>query len=268
MKIGFIGCGNMARPIIGGLAESGLIAPADILVTDINTESAEPYCMSLGVSFETQDRLLAQSDVLVLAVKPQTLPSLLPQIADAVNRRNIFVLSIAAGKTTDWIGSFFADTVAVARIFPNLNARVKAAVSAYCGNKNTTAEQLSFVGRLCGTFGSAFPVEEEKIGVFGVLGGCAPAYTFLYIDALAKAAEQAGLEPAFALEVAAAMAEGSAKLLLSSDESAGSLVKKVCSPGGTTIEGVRTLEDAHFSDLVADAFSASLRRDRELSQLS
>ena len=114
-------------------------------------------------------------------------------------------------------------------------------------------------------------MEEKK----GILAGLEPERVFYWFEKLCAIPHGSGnvhgvteFLLAFALEVAAAMAEGSAKLLLSSDESAGSLVKKVCSPGGTTIEGVRTPEDAHFSDLVADAFSASLRRDRELSQLS
>lgn len=266
MKIGFIGCGNMARPIIQGLADSTLVVKKEILVTDISREMLEQFCEKIGVTASTQEEILCDCDALFLAVKPQILPTLLPELSEIVNRRNIFLLSIAAGKTTEYIGSFFAPHIAIARIFPNLNAQVKAAVSAFCGNRNTTEEQLQFVQACCETFGSAFYVPEEKIHIFGVLGGCAPAYTFLYIDSLAKAAIQAGLDAELAYSVAAAMTKGSAKLLLSSSDSAETLIQKVCSPGGTTIEGIHSLENENFAEVIQRAFEASLRRDKELSQ--
>ncbi|MBR5428759.1 MAG: pyrroline-5-carboxylate reductase, partial [Clostridia bacterium] len=104
-----------------------------------------------------------------------------------------------------------------------------------------------------------------KINIFGVLGGCAPAYTFMYIEALAKAAQAAGFDPAQALEVAAKMTEGSAKLLASSDDAPETLVKNVCSPGGTTIEGVNSLRKDDLASIVKKAFDASLKRDGELA---
>ncbi len=264
MKLGFIGCGNMAKPIIKGIADEHI--SEEIYVTDINHTQLEAFCSEAGVKASTQDEILSECDAVVLAVKPQVLPTLLPEIADEVNKRNIFVISIAAGKTTEYIGSFFDDSVMVARIFPNLNAGVKAAVSAYCGNKNTDADRLEFVEKCCRSFGSAFFVGEDKINIFGVLGGCAPAYTFMYINALAKAAEEAGFPASLAAEVAAKMAEGSAKLLSNSEYSADELVTKVCSPGGTTIEGVELLRRTAFENTVKEAFNASLARDAELAK--
>lgn len=266
MKIGFIGCGNMARPIILGLAKSVVDKPADILVTDLRKDSLEEFCREAGVRAATQNEIVSECDCIFLAVKPQNLPDLLGQIADDVNRRNVFILSIAAGKTTEYLSSFFASHIAVARIFPNLNAKVNAAVSAFCGNKNVTPEQMQFTRRCCESFGSAYEVSEDIIGIFGVLGGCAPAYTFYYIRALAKAAIAAGMDEKMAFDVAAKMTEGSAKLLSSSDESADSLIQKVCSPGGTTIEGIRSLEQNQVDQFLSQAFRASLNRDIELSK--
>lgn len=262
MKIGFIGCGNMARPIIKGVLDADL---AEVLVTDIARASLESFCAGNGAAASTQEEILAECGVIVLAVKPQVLPSLLPEIAPAINGRRPLVISIAAGKTTAYIASFFEPGIAVARIFPNLNARVKSAVSAYCGNRFVSEERLSLVRDICGSFGAAFAVPEDKINIFGVLGGCAPAYTFMYIEALAKAAAAAGFDPALALEVAAKMTEGSAKLLASSDDAPETLVKNVCSPGGTTIEGVNSLRGDDFERLIGRAFDASLRRDAELA---
>ena len=266
MKIGFIGCGNMARPIISGLAESVAESPTDIYVTDLQREALASFCSKIGVNASTQDEIVQKCDCIFLAVKPQNLPELLPQLAEEVNRRNIFMLSIAAGKTTEYISSFFAAHIAVARIFPNLNANVKTAVSAYCGNQNVTAQQLAFTARCCESFGTGYQVPEEIIGIFGVLGGCAPAYTFFYIRALAQAAIDAGMEESMAYDVAAKMTEGSAKFLAFSDDTADELIKKVCSPGGTTIEGIRSLEANKVDALLKIAFQSSLKRDKELSK--
>ena len=175
MKIGCIGCGNMAKPILNGIASSAIAAPEDIYVTDVNRDALKTFCEACGLRVSTQEEILCACDTVILAVKPQILPELLPQTAEAVNRRDLLVISIAAGKTTDYIGSFYHESVAVARIFPNLNAKVGAAVSAYCGNQNVTASQLETVKTICESFGAAFYVPEAQINIFGVLGGCAPA---------------------------------------------------------------------------------------------
>ena len=266
MKVGFIGCGNMAQPIICGLAQAVVAQPSDILVTDVRRDALHAFCAQQGVTASTQEDILNVCDCIVLAVKPQVLPDVLPELAEQVNRRHILVLSIAAGKTTAYLSSYFNQDIPVARIFPNLNAKVNAAVSAYCGNAQVSEEQYDFVQRCCESFGAAYRVPEEQIAIFGVLGGCAPAYTFLYINALATAAKEAGLDAAIADDVAAKMAEGSAKLLVNSSDTAEELVKKVCSPGGTTIEGVRSLQQAHFKEVLQGAFQASLMRDKELSK--
>lgn len=265
MKIGFIGCGNMAKPIIKGVANSG-IADGGIYITDINRDMLCDFCKSAGVNESDTPEITDVCDCIVLAVKPQVLPTVLPEIAEKVNSGNIFVISIAAGKTTEYISSYFNEKISVARIFPNLNAEVNSAVSAYCGNKNTSDNQLELVKKICESFGSAFPVSEEKINIFGVLGGCAPAYTFMYINSLAEAAAEAGFDYNEAYGIAAKMAEGSAKLLLNSDLTADKLVERVCSPGGTTIEGVNSLKNDDFEKTVKNAFNASLKRDKELAK--
>ena len=262
VKIGFFGCGNMARPIIQGIIDKGI---AQVYVTDILRDALQAFCAESGAVCSTQKDILEQCDAVVLAVKPQVLPALLPELAEEIDRRGLLVISIAAGKKTEYIGSFFSGEIPIVRIFPNLNARVKAAVSAYCANKYAKPEDIALAKSICLSFGSAFAVPEEKINIFGVLGGCAPAYTFMYIEALAKAAQAAGFDPAQALEIAAKMTEGSAKLLASSDDAPETLVKNVCSPGGTTIEGVNSLRKDDLASIVKKAFDASLKRDGELA---
>lgn len=265
-SIVFIGCGNMARPIIARCVSQGVFAPENIYVYDISPLAAD-FCRETGVVFtETLGEGVERADAVLLAVKPQVLPSLLPEIAPMVNGSGKTLISIAAGKTTDYIASFFTEGTPVARIFPNLCASVGAAVSAYCGNASVTPDALEKVRETAASIGEAYALDEEYFAIFGVLGGCGPAYAFMFIKALADAAENAGLDPGLARLAAAGMVEGAAKLLKTSDAGADDLVRRVCSPGGTTIEGVNSLKNDGLSDTVARAFKASLDRDAELAK--
>ncbi|MCD7774034.1 MAG: pyrroline-5-carboxylate reductase [Clostridiales bacterium] len=202
---------------------------------------------------------------MVFCTKPQTFPALLPSVANELKANNPLIVSIAAGKTTDYITSLLGYNALVARIFPNLNAEVGEAVSAYTGNKFTTAEQLEKVGEICSSYGEAKMLDEALFSVFGVLGGCVPAYAFMFIGALAKAAQADGLDEETAREVAVQAVLGSAKLLKERGGETDGWVKKVCSPGGTTIEGVNSLKENCLEDIVKNAFHKSYLRDLELS---
>ena len=202
---------------------------------------------------------------MVLCTKPQVFPDLLPAIADEMKKNNPLVVSIAAGKQTGWISSLLGYDARVARIFPNLNAEVGEAISAYTGNASVTEEEIETVGKICSSYGEAKYLPEELFSVFGVLGGCVPAYTFMYIGALAKAGVKNGLSDEIAREVAVQTVLGSAKLLKECGGDVDEWVKKVCSPGGTTIQGVTSLKDADFESTVCEAFEKSLKRDKELS---
>ena len=262
--LGFIGCGNMARPIIRSAA-GGVCDPCDIYVYDTNTELLSGFCAETGVRAASCAAECAACDAVVLAVKPQVFPDVLPLIADTVRQNGTLVISIAAGRTTDHIAGYFDFPVRVARIFPNLNATVGAAVSAYTANAAAAAADLEFVGRLTASFGQALPLDEADFPAFGVLGGCAPAYTFMFIDALYKAGLARGLDEDTARRAAVGVVLGSAKLLSESGGAFDEWVKKVCSPGGTTIEGVNSLNRDGLDAVVARAFDCSYNRDLELS---
>ncbi len=266
MNIGFIGCGNMAKPIIKNVAEKFVFDKNNIYVYDIDKEKLESFCKEMSINAASSEKEIASKcDVVVLCTKPQVFPEVLPAIKDEINKNKPLVISIAAGKTTDYIASFFSDDIHVARIFPNLNAQVGEAVSAYTDNKNVTAEEKETVKRICESYGEAKYLDESLFSVFGVLGGCVPAYAFMFMGALAKAAERRGLDSETAYDVAVQAVLGSAKLLKECGGDIDAWVGKVCSKGGTTIQGVTSLEDDNIYGIIDKAFGKSYERDLFLS---
>ena len=147
---------------------------------------------------------------------------------------------------------------------PNINAVVAEAICGYCGNEKTTKDDLDFVQKMCSCFGKAIELPEEKFPIFGVIGGCSPAYAYMFIDAMARAAVKNGLPKQQALEISAQAVLGSAKMILESGEHPWELIDKVCSPGGTTIEGVLALQRDGFEAAVADAVESAFEKDRKL----
>ena len=260
--IGFIGCGNMSQPIIKAVMRAKLYD--ETLVYDADREKLEAFCRGTGARPAVNESDVAlTSDTVMLCVKPQVLPAVLETIRPTINR-DALVVSIAAGKTTDWISERLGSRP-VARIMPNLNATVGEAISAYTGGAGMPDDRVEAVGDICRTFGEAVRLDEALFGPFSVCGGCAPAYTFMFIGALADAAKANGLDPDTAFAAAVQCVLGSAKLLRELGGDVGEWVRRVCSPGGTTIEGVRRLESGGLTELVRTAFDASLARDRELS---
>lgn len=265
-KIGFIGCGNMAKPIIRSVAEKNVFDKDAIYVYDIDKEKLHEFCKKNQINeAESENEIALSCDVVVLCTKPQVFPELLPKIKNDLCINKPLVVSIAAGKTTEYIASFLDYDAPVARIFPNLNAEVGEAISAYTGNCFVTDEQLRKTGEICSSYGEAKYLDEKLFSVFGVLGGCVPAYTFMFIGALAKAGKANGLDDETAREVAVQTVLGSAKLLKDCGGDIDSWVNKVCSPGGTTIQGVNSLKESDLEKTVADAFYKSYSRDIELS---
>ena len=264
-RLGFIGCGNMATAIMNGAVKSGFLKGEDICVYDTDVGKAEALRENLGVNV-----LLSASDVaensyaVVLAVKPQVFPVVLPQIKDSVAKNDTSIISIGAGKTLNYIASFLEDFTPVVRVMPNINAKVGASMSAVCRNDNVDDELLNFTKELCKSFGDVIELPESQISIFGVIAGCSPAYAFMFIDSMARGAEQNGMSREQALKISAQAVLGSAKMMLESGESPWALINSVCSPGGTTIEGIATLQNKKFDEAVMNAVQASYEKDKRL----
>ena len=263
--LGFIGTGNMASAIIKGVVSSSFLPGEKIAVYDKDTEKAKKLSEAYALKLCSDEREIAEiCDKIILSVKPDVIESVISETADILEKKKPLIISIAAGKSTQFISSLLGYEGRVIRVMPNINAVVLEAVSAYCTNENATKEDTEFAEGLLNSFGKAVLIPESKFSAFSAIGGCAPAFSYMYIDALARAGVQNGLSKEIALEVAAQTVLGSAKMIIESKEHPYELVDRVCSPGGTTIEGVQSLKKDGFEGAVANAVEASVNKDKRM----
>ena len=267
MKFGFIGAGNMAAAIVKGMTiGTKSYDGKDIFITSKTVTSAQKLADLCGaVAVSSAAEVVKESDVLVLAVKPHVLASVVPELKEEIGAKKPLIVSIAAGKTLDYLAELLPAGTPIARVMPNINAKIGAATNGMCVNGFVTEEQKAIVKGMFETIGTVIEVDESQFGIFTVLAGSAPAFAYLYMDALARAAVKAGMPKKQALEIAAATVEGSAKMVLKSGEHPWELVDQVCSPGGTTIEGVLKLQEKGFEHALKVAFDAVLDKDNMIA---
>ena len=264
MKIGFIGAGNMAGAIIRGMVSGGFRG-SDILVFDTDSAKMVALFEECGVTICSSGAEAAElADAVVLAVKPQVFPKVLPELSPALHRHRPLVISIAAGKTLEAIESMLGSGLAVVRVMPNIAAEVGEAMSAYCGNSLVEEDDRSVVRLIFEAVGEVMELDEKLFSVFSAIAGCSPAFTLLYVDALAQAGVKYGLPKAAALKIASQAVLGTTRLLQESGDHPRVLADQVCSPGGTTIEGVCALQREGFEAAVLAAVDASLEKDQKL----
>lgn len=264
MNYGFLGTGNMASAIIKGLIAKGKPGK-NILVYDVFVPAMEKLKEEHGcVPMETQEQLVANCDVLFLSVKPNILDKVLPSLKKNVGFKNPLIISIAVGKTLDYLEEGFGKDKKIVRVMPNINAKVMQSTSGYCCNSKVTEEDEKIVIDLFSSVGTVTKIPEYLFSIFGVLAGSAPAFAYMYIDSIARAAQKSGMPKAQALEVAASTVMGSAKMILESEDHPWQLIDNVCSPGGTTIEGVAALEENGFQATITKAFDAVLQKDYQI----
>lgn len=263
MKIGFIGCGNMATAMIGGILGKKLVAPEDMMASAKSEKTMAKIKAELGIQAADNNTVAAAADVLVLAVKPIYMEEVIKEISPQVRPETI-VVTLAPGKTIAWIEAAFAKTVKVVRTMPNTPALVGEGMTALCPNKEVTAEDLQTVVTVLESFGKAQVVSEPMIDVVVGVSGSSPAYVFMFIEAMADAAVADGMPRAQAYEFAAQSVLGSAKMVLETGMHPGALKDMVCSPGGTTIEAVRVLEEKGLRSAVFEAQKACVKKARGL----
>ncbi|MDE6983382.1 MAG: pyrroline-5-carboxylate reductase [Lachnospiraceae bacterium] len=269
MKIGFIGLGNMASAMIGGMLETGAFRPEEITGSAKTRETADQVGRKYGIATGTDNRETAeQADVLILAVKPVFLPEVIAQIKDLVDADTL-VISIAAGKSIGWIEQEFGKTLRVIRCMPNTPAMVGEGCTCICLKETYTDPDIhdrdrETALRIAQSFGRASILPERLMDAFIGVAGSAPAYVFLFIEAMADAAVLAGMPRKQAYESAAQAVLGSAKMVLETGLHPGALKDMVCSPAGTTIEAVRVLEEKGMRAAVIDAVGACVDKARRL----
>lgn len=263
MNYGFIGAGNMAGAIIKGMTiGTKSYQGSQIFVTSKKGHSSTSLAQLCDVhACNTSIEVVKNSDVLILAVKPNVLSELLPSLKEAITQKHCLIISIAAGKTLSYLETLLEKNTPIVRVMPNINAKVGASTSGYCANEATTKEQKEIVQALFETIGSVIEIEEKHFGIFSAIAGAAPAFAYLYIDALSRAALKAGMSKKQSLEITAQTVLGSAKMVLESQEHPWALIDQVCSPGGTTIEGICSLESNGFENTIIQAVDAVIAKD-------
>lgn len=264
MRIGFIGLGNMATAIIGGLLSQGIVEPGDVIGSAKTEATRARRAEELGIAVTADNAEVArQAEVLVLAVKPVFFPEVIPEVREAVDGDTL-VVSIAAGLTLEGIEGLFGKPVRLVRCMPNTPALVGEGCTAVCPGSRATADDEALVLRLMGACGTASVVPERLMDAAGAVAGSSPAFAFMFIEALADGAVAAGMPRAQAYEFAAQAVAGSARLALETGRHPGELKDMVCSPGGTTIEGVAALEARAFRAAVMEAVSACVEKAQRL----
>lgn len=264
MKIGFIGLGNMATAMIGGLLKKGIVTKEDILGSAKTMETAEKAAKEWGIATFTDNRQVAEkADVLVLAVKPIFFAQVIDEIKDFVSE-NTLVISIAAGKTLSWIEEAFSKKIKLVRCMPNTPALVLEGCTAVCVNEQVSEEEKNLAISIMESFGKAHLIEERMMDAVVGVSGSSPAYVFMFIEAMADAAVLGGMPRKMAYEFAAQAVLGSAKMVLDLSKHPGELKDMVCSPGGTTIEAVKVLEEKGMRAAVIDAMVACMEKNHIL----
>ncbi|HHV51192.1 MAG TPA: pyrroline-5-carboxylate reductase [Candidatus Avimonas sp.] len=264
MKIGFIGAGNMGGSILRGMVSRGFNSK-DIVVFDADSCKLSVLSRDFGITAASSAaEVCEESDVVILAVKPQILPNVLPELANILNSRKPLVISIAAGKTIQWIEELVGENLPVVRVMPNIAAKVGEGMAAFCCNARVTEEHKETVIGIFEAVGRIIELNENLFPAFTAIASCSPAFTLMYIDALAQAGVRYGIPKNVALEIAAQSVAGSARMLLETGEHPRALADQICSPGGTTIEGVCALHENGFENAVLAAVRASLEKDLRL----
>ncbi|WP_200842749.1 pyrroline-5-carboxylate reductase [Zhongshania aliphaticivorans] len=266
MRIGFIGGGNMASSIIGGLVASG-IAAEKIWASDPNTESLAKLKDVAAVNTGSDNNaLIANVNVVILAVKPQIMKLVASDIADAVKTHQPLVISIAAGVTSDSLANWLGGSPAIVRCMPNTPALVRSGATALYANTQVSDLQRQQATTILEAVGLALWVEQEsQLDAVTAVSGSGPAYFFLVMEAMQAAGRDMGLSNDVAKQLTLQTALGAAQMAMASDVDVAELRRRVTSPKGTTERAINTLEEGGLRQLFAQALDGARVRAEELA---
>ena len=264
MKYGFLGCGNMG----GALAKALSKTTKEIILADKFADKAKELAKELGITFGTNEDVVTKCDAVFLAVKPQMLAELLDSVREDIQKKRPLIISMAAGTEVAFIENKLDPEgkyeLPIIRIMPNTPVSVGKGMILYCANRNVSKEQKDTFIEAMREAGEFDEIPENLIDAGSAVSGCGPAYMYLFIEALADGGVACGLPRDKALKYAIKTMEGSACLLDVSGKHPGELKDAVCSPGGTTIMGVKALEDGGLRSAGMQAVIAAYEKTKKL----
>ena len=265
-KIGFIGCGNMGGAL--AIASANSIGGSFIYVSDADNEKAKEFASKNNVNVTSAKVVAEECDFIFLGVKPQVLKSVCSELAPILKARkdHFVIVSMAAGVKLCDLEVMCEGAFPIIRIMPNIPASVGAGMILYTGNESVTAEDFENFTKSLEKAGMLDSIEEAKIDAASAISGCGPAFVFMFIEALADGGVKCGLPRDKALLYAAETLFGASKMVIDTNEHPGKLKDAVCSPAGSTIEGVNALENGSFRADVMNAVDKSYKRTVELGK--
>jgi pyrroline-5-carboxylate reductase len=267
-RLGFVGSGNMGEALIRGLVQARLVPPASIAASDVRRDRLAQIQRQYGIRTTTDNaELIRESDVVVLAVKPQIMASVLRDAATELDRTKL-VISLAAGVPTATLRAELPRAGRLIRVMPNTPALVLEGVTAIARSDGLHEGDLETAQELFGAVGRVVVLDEEAMDAVTGLSGSGPAYVAIVIESLADGGVNMGLDRATAMTLAAQTVLGSAKLILETGTHPGQLKDMVASPGGTTIAGIAALEEGGIRRTFIGAVERATLRSRELGRVS
>jgi len=266
-KVAFVGGGNMARALAGGMLAAGY-EPSHILISEPVAENRRRLAEELhgAVVSANNEQVVSEAACVLFAVKPQILSAVCRPLAPVVQRTRPLIISIAAGVRSDDIDSWLGGGLAVVRVMPNQPALLRLGISGMYANRRTTAAQLEAARSIIKTTGPVIAVPTEAdIDTVTAVSGTGPAYFYLLVDMLVKVAEQLGLDHDAALALTLETARGAGEMAEQSGETMDTLIARVRSPGGTTAAAFDYLDGTNFRDIFSAAVIAARDRAVELA---
>ena len=269
-KIGFIGCGNMGSAMLEGILKSGIYTKENIFCSTKSESSKKALSEKFGINITDNIGVTKNSDILILAIKPQFFSEVIKEIKNYIKEGSIIV-SIAAGISIEDIEDMFgifSYGLKIIRTMPNTPALVGEGMAAICMNKNITESELKEVQNIFNSFGKCEILDEKYFHAFIALCGSSPAYAYMFIEAMGTAGIKAGIPANKSYILAAQSLLGTAKMVLETGEHPAILKDKVCSPGGTTIEAVSILENMGFRKSIIEAMEACEKKSKKMQKNS
>jgi len=267
-SIGVIGVGNMGDALVAGLVKACIVEPHRVLVSDVNTGKLAAFKESYGVGTTTDNvEVVAGSDLVVLAVKPQVMGGVLDQCREAFHPDKV-VISVAAGVTTDYIESRVGKAIPVVRVMPNTPALVGEAMTPYCLGRHGSAAQSLLASQMFSAVGVTVQVDESFLDAITALSGTGPAYLFYLLEGLIDAGREMGLPEHLSRALVRQTAFGAAKLVRETTRTPRQLRDQVTSPQGTTDAAMTHLENERFHDILKEAVLKARDRAFQLGKLN
>jgi len=266
-QVGILGTGNMGEALIHGLLYGHLCRPEQIFCSDVRAERLKAIREKYGVKSTSHNvEVVKQSDIVILAVKPQIMKQVVEEIAKYLDLSKL-IISIAAGVPLDAIEACARKDLKLIRVMPNICVSVREGASAIAGGKHALKEDLMMAKTIFDSVGKSLFIEEDLLDAVTGLSGSGPAYIFLIIDALADAGVKVGLSRDDALILAPQTVLGAAKMLIETGEHPGKLKDMVTSPGGTAIAGLHTLEEGGLRTTLINAVEVATERSKILGEM-